>query len=39
VRTLIATGELVATKVKRRVLVAESDLLDFMRQHREGDAA
>lgn len=38
VRTLIATGDLVATRVARRVLVAESDLLDFMRQHREGES-
>jgi excisionase family DNA binding protein len=39
VRELIATGELIATRINRRVLVAESDLLAFMRAHRTGGEA
>jgi len=38
VRDLISEGQLVPTRIGRRVLVAESDLLRFMRRHREGES-
>ena len=34
VRELVATGELVATRVRRRVLIAESDLRAFIARNR-----
>jgi hypothetical protein len=39
VRKFIYDGDLVPTKIARRVLVAESDLREFMRRHRGGESA
>lgn len=39
VRQLIYDGDLVSTRIGRRVLIAESDALEFLRQHRGGGEA